>query len=267
MSMIKAMDLRKSIRKYQEKVVSNKDMESVKKIINEIKPLNSEIPMDVLLFEDGEKIKETFKSFTTKYAKVKSPHYLVFTSEKKEDYLENIGYIGDIGEQIILRLAELGIGTCWVGSPINQKVFKKIAKVKDNQDYIILIVFGYPEKPLTPIRKRSRLTKDKLVTGNIKDIYNPILDALQIAPSAINSQPWRIAGDSDVWDVYMGGKNIIMKKMLEVNNQIDMGIGISHIVLAGEELGYSVGVFKKDNVKEIKGQKYIGSIGFDFKKN
>lgn len=257
--MINTMKSRKSIRKYKEKPVSDQDIEQIRQFIKEAKPLNKETSIDVILFEDGDKIKQTFKGIAKLYAKVKAPHYLAFTSEKKEGYLENIGFIG---EQIILKMTKLGIGTCWVGSPIDQQVFSNITQVKNNQSYVILIAFGYPETELLSITNRKRLKKEEFVSGNIDDIHTPILEALNIAPSAVNSQPWRVVIEGNTWHLYLNWKNALNKKILYTMNQIDMGIGISHILIASEELDYNVSINKK-NIDNLKKQDYITSITFE----
>lgn len=257
--MIDTMKCRKSIRKYKEKTVSNRDIEQIRQFIKKAKPLDKETGIDVILFEDGDKIKQTFKGIAKLYAKVKAPHYLAFTSEKKEGYLENIGFIG---EQIILEMTNLGIGTCWVGSPIDQQVFSNITQVKNNQTYIILIAFGYPETEFAPVTNRKRLENKEFVSGDIDAMYSPILDALNIAPSAVNSQPWRVVIEGNTWHLYLNWKNILNKKMLYSMNQIDMGIGLSHIVIAGKELGYNVSINKK-NIDNLKKQDYITSVTFE----
>ena len=114
------MNERRSVRNYQETSISQVDIEKIKTIISETNHLNDNIPMECYLIEDGSKIINTFTSLMSKYTKISAPHYLAFTSESKDDYLENIGYIG---EQIVLKMTELGIGTCWVGVSINQNIF------------------------------------------------------------------------------------------------------------------------------------------------
>lgn len=254
--MIQAMKLRKSIRNYKDKSVTKEDLQKIKTIINDVKPLFENIPMESILIEDGEKIKSTFKGFMAKYTKVKAPHYLAFTSETMEGHLENIGFIG---EEIVLRLTELGIGTCWLGSAIKQEVFKTLFKVQDKQFYVILIAFGYPVEPLTPVTTRKRLDKSKIVTGACDHQYEPIIQALIDAPSAINSQPWKLSITNNKFDLYLENRNILTKKMLKATNHIDMGIGLSHLYNSAIELGYMVELTKTSH-KDIGTSPYIISV-------
>jgi len=195
------------------------------------------ISMETFLIEDGEKIHATFKGIMSKYSKVLAPHYLAFTSEIKEGHLENIGFIG---EEIVLKLTQLGIGTCWLGSAIKQDVFKAIVKVQDKQNFIILVAIGYPVEQLKLVENRKRLDKNKLIIGAYEDLYDPIIQALIDAPSAVNSQPWKISISNNRFDLYLENRNILTKHMLKNMNHIDMGIGLNHLYNSASELGYKV---------------------------
>lgn len=235
--MIQAINSRKSIRTYKEESVSPEDLQKIKNIIKNATPLFSHIPMESFLLEDGEKIHATFKGLMAKYTKVKAPHYLAFTSEIAEGHLENIGFIA---EEIVLKLTQLGIGTCWLGSAIKQELFKTIVKVQDKQSYIILIAFGYPTQQLKIVESRKRLDKTKLIVGTYDDQYEPIIQALIDAPSAVNSQPWKLLINNNKFDLYLENRNILTKKMLKDMNHIDIGIGLNHLYNSSIELGYKV---------------------------
>ena len=254
--MIQAINLRKSIRNYKDKSVSPEDLQKIETIIKGSKHLFDNIPMEVLLIEDGEKITATFKGLISKYTKVKAPHYLAFTSETKKGHLENIGFIG---EEIVLKLTELGIGTCWVGSAIKQDLFKSIVKVQDNQNFIILVAFGYPTDPLKPVASRKRLDKNKLVTGAYENQYDTIIQSLIDAPSAINSQPWKLLINNNKFDLFLENRNILTKNMLRDTNHIDIGIGLSHLYNSSIELGYEVEL-KQTSHSELGNSLYIISV-------
>jgi nitroreductase len=257
--MLKAMNSRKSIRNYKDKNLSPEHLQKVKTIINEAKPLFNNVPMETLLIEDGKKITSTFKGLIGKYTKVEAPHYIAFTSELKEGHLENIGFIG---EEIVLKLTELGIGTCWVGTAINEDEFRTITKVQDKQSYIILIAFGYPTEELKPVATRKRLDKNKVVTGTYENQYETIIQSLIDAPSAVNSQPWKLSVMSNKFDLYLENRNILTKKMLKDMNHIDMGIGLNHLYNSALELGYKIEL-KQTTHSEMGNAKYIISAILD----
>jgi nitroreductase len=258
-TMIEAINSRKSVRNYKDKSVSVDHLLKIKTIIDQAKPLFHNIPMEVLLIEDSEKIKATFKGLVDKYTKVKAPHYLAFTSETMDGYLENIGFIG---EEIVLRMTALGIGTCWVGSAIKQDIFKAIVKVQDKQNYIILVAFGYPIEEIKPVKTRNRLAKSKLVSGSYDDQYETIVQSFIDSPSAVNSQPWKLCITNNKFDLYLQNKNILMKHILKDMNHIDMGIGLSNLYNSAIELGYSVQL-KQASHSELSNSLYIISAILD----
>jgi nitroreductase len=253
--MIKAINSRKSIRKYKDERVSTDHLQKIKTIINEANPLHSNIPMEAFLIEEGTKVSDTFKGLISKYTKVTAPHYIAFTSETKEGHLENIGFIG---EEIILKLTELGIGTCWVGAAIKEDQFKTIVKVQPNQSYIILVAFGYPASELKPVSNRKRLDKSKVVSGTYENQYEPIIQSLIDAPSAVNSQPWKLLIDHNKFHLYLENRNLLTKKLLKDMNHIDMGIGLSHLYNSAIELGYKVELTQVPH-SEVPGALYITS--------
>lgn len=170
----------------------------------------------------------------------KAPYYLAIYSEIKENYMVNAGFIF---QQLCLYLQSQGIGSCWLGlgSP----------KKKDSE-FVILISFGKSDD-MTRILdefKRNNLSK-------ISDEVDESLIPAQLAPSAMNSQPWYFKHTVDGFDVYQVKQNIIKRQLLKRWNPIDMGIAISHMYIANE----NTFEFKiKDNFDELKGYTYIGSI-------
>lgn len=254
--MIQAINLRKSIRKYKEEPFSQEDIQKIKAIIKDAKPLFDNIPMETFLIEDGEKIHSTFTGIMSKYTKVIAPHYLAFTSEIKEGHLENIGFIG---EEIVLKLTQLGIGTCWLGSVIKQDVFKAIVEVQDKQNYIILVGLGYPTEQLKLVENRKRLDKSKVIMSAYENQYEPIIQALIDAPSAVNSQPWKLSISNNKFDLYLENKSILTKHILKDKNYIDMGIGLNHLYNSAIELGYKV-VLKQAPHNKLGNSVYIISM-------
>ncbi|MCB2291820.1 nitroreductase family protein [Clostridium sp. CS001] len=235
--MIEAINSRKSVRNYKTESLTSGDLQKVKTIIHEAKPLHPDIPMEVFLIENGEKIRNTSKGIVGKYTQVKAPHYLAFTSETTEGHLENIGFIG---EEIVLKLTELGIGTCWVGAAIKEEEFNNIVNVQGNQSYIILVAFGYPEASVQPVKNRKRLDKSKVISGTYENQYDPIVQAFIAAPSAVNSQPWKLIIEKNKFDLYLENRSFLTKKLLKEMNHIDIGIGLSHLYHSAIELGFAV---------------------------
>ena len=107
MELYDAIFYRKSVRNYSNKKVTIALMEEVKNISSNITYLNNDLNIKAHVIERGHLI----HFLMGKKHKLKAPHYILLTSNKGENYLENIGFAA---EEIVLQLTILGIATCWL---------------------------------------------------------------------------------------------------------------------------------------------------------
>lgn len=169
-----------------------------------------------------------------------APYYLALYSEKQEYYLENLGFIF---QQLSLYLQSIGIGSCWVGMNSPKK--------KDS-DFVIIISFG---KSNDMTRDISRFKRKSL--SEISDKSDERLEVVQLAPSAMNSQPWYFKHVGEGFDVYQAKQNILKRQVLKKWNPIDMGIALAHLYVSYKD---SFEFFKKSDYDDLKGYMYTGSI-------
>ena len=228
MSLEEQIYLRKSCRKYLDDEI---DMNPIHEFISSAKPLDSEINYYYEIFSRDEVKLQTGWS---------APYYLALYSEKKDNYLENIGFVF---QQVSLFMQSIGIGNCWVG----------MGSVKDkNPDFVILIAFGKSDQMTRDITDFKRKGWDE-----ISDEVDERLTPARLAPSAINSQPWYFKHAEDGFDVYQVKQNILKRQILKKLNRIDIGIVLAHMYMANEK---TFKFYKKSNFDEIKGYTYTGSI-------
>ena len=98
---------------------------------------------------------------------------------------------GILGEAFVLEATALGLGTCWVSGTYRRKQIR--LPMQENETVLAVIAVGVPEKPLQAPENRRRKPLDKLMNAVPAD--GMMLDAaklVQIAPSAMNMQPWRM---------------------------------------------------------------------------
>ena len=129
-----------------------------------------------------------------------APYYLAIYSDKKENYGLNIGFIF---QQLSLYMQSLNIGSCWVG----------MGSVKEKDpEFVILMSFGKSNDLKRDISKFKRKSLSK-----ISDIEDEKLKVAQLAPSAVNSQPWYFKHTDEGYDVFKVKHNIVngMILMLE----------------------------------------------------
>lgn len=159
---------------------------------------------------------------------------ILLYSEKKDNYLLNIGYLG---EQLDLYLAFLDIGALWfgIGKPQNDTY--------DNLDFVIMI--GIAKQENDAFRKDMFKSKRKdLEEIWIGEKIENVTEIIRFAPSACNTQPWiaeRIGNSLNIYRYKEEGKRGIMPSAKVVYyNRIDIGIFLLFLdlCLENEKINY-----------------------------
>ena len=196
---------------------------------NELQDINREIKNLKPLVDN---IEVKYKIVTREETTSKRGEYcLLIYSEEKEHYLLNIGYIF---EQLDLYLALKNIGVCWYG----------MGKVKEpqyeNLKYVIMLALGKAED--REFRKDYKKSKRKKTSDIWKgNLSLEIADFVKYAPSACNTQPWRVVCENKTLRIYRTTdiKSIMPKEKIPFYNSIDMGIFLYFIELTLSHNEYS----------------------------
>ncbi|MDO5448392.1 MAG: nitroreductase family protein [Clostridia bacterium] len=228
---------RKSYHKFPEEIgkISKEELKEIEDFFAGIEPLYPDIKVEMRIVPE----KKVIGGRGAEYC-------LLLYSEKKDNYLQNIGYIG---EQLDLFLVSKNIGTLWfgIGRPDKQNyhglsyaIMIEIAKV--SEDTFRKDMFKSKRKELAEIWHGEEL---------------PFSNIIRFAPSACNSQPWIIENNGNTIDIYRykapGKRGIMPILMVRYFNQIDMGILLCFfdICLAKEGLTYNRKLYT-DNKDEEK---------------
>ncbi|MDD6467448.1 MAG: nitroreductase family protein [Erysipelotrichaceae bacterium] len=168
---------------------------------------------------------------------------ILLYSEKKEGYLQNIGYLG---EQLDLYLVSQNIGTLWFGiGATNETSFEGL-------DFVIMIA-------IAKIGKEGQFRKNlwKAKRKEIDEIWmgepiKGVTDIVRFAPSACNTQPWVVKHYDHTLEIYrykkLGKRGIMPTNKVSFYNQIDIGIFLCFLdlCLQQENIDYHV-EYKKDD--------------------
>ena len=220
--------VRKSCRNYLDDEI---DMAPIQEFISNVKQLDSSIGYHYKIFKKDE------VNIRTRW---KAPYYLALYSEDKLLSGVNLGFIF---QQVSLFMQSIGIGSCWVG----------MASLKEkDSEFVILIAFGKSDKMTRDISSFKRKS-----LSEISDYADERLIPAQLAPSAINSQPWYFKHTDDGFDVYQRKQNILKRQVLKNWNPLDMGIALAHLYVENEE---SFNFEVKTSFEKLKGYAYIESI-------
>lgn len=181
---------------------------------------------------------------------------ILIYSEPCENYLMNVGYIG---EQLDLYLVEHNIGTLWfgIGKPDEDKY--------DGLDYVIMIaVHKVNDEKLfrKDMLKAKRKPLDEIWSGETLGVA----EIARFAPSACNTQPWFVKNENRKLTVFRfrkpGKRGIMPANLVSYYNRIDMGIFICilEICLARNGIKYERTLFMDDgNMKDgyLKTAEYL----------
>ena len=235
---------RKSIRKYQKKKLNQKEITEIKKFLKELKVLDPKIEFEAKIVNS-----ESVKSLLP----IQSPHYLQFFSEAEGDYLLNAGFIL---QQLDLYLSKNDLGSCWYGMA---KPKKEIIAESD-LEYVITLVFGNSkaENHRDSIEDFDRKSLSEIKKG---ETHYDLLEAVRLAPSATNGQPWYFVSEKDKIHLYQIEPNFIKKFFYEKMNKIDMGIALAHLWLAADQHKKKFEVQKlSESPAEVEGYNYLTTV-------
>ena len=188
-----------------EKTTEN-DISMINEFIKTVKPLYDDIKTTIKVVPE----KETTCHRGADYC-------ILFYSEKKDEYLRNIGYVG---EQIDLFLTENNIGALWFG------IGKPKIETVDGLEYVIMIAIK--RMSTNSFRKDMFKSKRKPIgeiwSGEEMDIANIV----RFTPSACNTQPWFIENKDNALTIYRykkpGKRGIMPIDKVMYYNRIDIGI-------------------------------------------
>ena len=217
--------------------ITEQELKDIENEFNNVKPLVDDIKVKMKIVKDS----TTFKRG--------QEYCILLYSEKKDNYLQNIGYIG---EQLDLYLVSKNIGTLWFG----------IGKVKEKQldglDFVIMIAIAKVDDE-TKFRKDMYKSKRKeLVEIWNGDYHLDIANIVRFTPSACNTQPWIVDSSENELKVYRyrktGKRGIMPIDMVKYYNQIDIGIFLCflEICLNKNNINFERSLYVEENVDNEK---------------
>lgn len=212
--------------------ITDEELRNIEKEFLKFKPLIDDIKVKIKIVKDSTNCNR------------KEEYCILFYSEKKDNYLQNIGYLG---EQLDLYLVSKNIGTLWFG----------IGKAEENKledlDFAIMIAIAKVDseyKFRKDMYKSKRKEIHEIWEGNY---YLDIANIIRFAPSACNTQPWKVEASHNELKVYRyckpGKRGIMPKDKVIYYNQIDMGIFLCFLELCLENnnLNYSRDLYVEVN--------------------
>ena len=217
--------------------ITNDELKNIEEYFTNLKPLVDDIKVKIKIVKEGATCRRG------------QEYCILFYSEKKENYLQNIGYLG---EQLDLYLVSKNIGTLWFG------IGKVDEKQYDGLDYVIMIAIAKvdsAEKFRKDMYKSKRKELQEIWNG---ENYLNIANIVRFAPSACNTQPWIVESSEKKLKVYryrkQGKRGIMPKDKVIYYNQIDIGIFLCflELCLKKNNIDYNRNLYIEENHEEEK---------------
>ena len=167
--------------------------------------------------------------------------YVSAVTQKGEYAEEAYGYSF---EALLMKAHEMGLGTVWIGGTMPRDKFEAASGVKDNEIMPCMSPLGTPAKKMSVketlmrkgVKADSRLDAEKLFFEG--DLNTPLtagrameeglkdaLEAVRLAPSAVNKQPWRIVISGKKAHFYIKHDKGFTTPDYDVQ-KVDMGIAL-----------------------------------------
>ena len=182
-------------------------------------------------------------------------------------------------EKLVLYAQSLGIGTVWIGGTMDRGAFEKAMELSDDEVMPCVSPLGYPAKKMSVREKMMRkgvkadirLSFEEIAFWNdfhqsltadaVGKLFLPI-EAVRLAPSAVNKQPWRIVVMGDIVHFYLHRSKNFNSGRIDMK-KIDMGIALCHFDLTAKVQGISTEfVIEEPNIPYEDGIEYIASYKF-----
>ena len=173
--------------------------------------------------------------------------YIIGAVKPGDLFLEDFGYQL---EGIVLKLTDLGLGSCWLGGTLTRSSFAERMAVRPDEVVPAAIATGrignewLARRNLVRVLGGSRRKSwDELffdgsfgnpLTEEAAGQYAEAVEMVHLAPSASNKQPWRIIREGKDFHFFLHRSGAgydpskHVKSGLQDNPRIDMGIAMFH---------------------------------------
>lgn len=216
MELWQAMELRHSVRSYEETSI---DKETKEKLAAMIETCNQESGLHMQLVTEEPQAFSSFMAHYGKFSGVKN--YIALVGKKGTGMDEICGYYG---EKIVLYAQQLGLNTCWVA--MTYKKVKGVFKVNTGEKLYVVIAIGYGKSQGVPHKSKAMELVCK-TNGEMPGWFQRGMEAALLAPTAMNQQKFLFTLD---------GRNVSARAGKGFYSKIDLGIAKYHFEIgAGAE--------------------------------
>lgn len=160
-------------------------------------------------------------------------------------------------EMLILYALSLDIGSVWIGGTMDRPAFQRAMELGEDEMMPGVTPLGYIAKKMSlresmmrkGVKADTRLPFETLFFDGAFD--NPLtkekagdlaapLEAVRLAPSAVNKQPWRVVVTNSAAHFYLKRNKGFVSDAAGDMQKIDLGIALCHFALSAKEKGIAL---------------------------
>lgn len=221
MELQEAITRRHSVRRYTDRAIGAEVRQPLQQTIDDCNR-ESGLHMQLCLNEP-----HAFDSRMAHYGKlINVKNYLAIVGEKGKDFQESCGYYG---EKVVLRVTQLGLGSCWVAMSYSKQKGKQAVTLNKGERLAIVVALGYGETNGVP-RKTKPLEQLCRVEGEIPEWFRKGMEAVQLAPTAVNQQRFLFE---------LKGNRVAATALPGFYTKIDLGIAKCHFEIGAGDGDWS----------------------------
>ena len=261
MELLDIIKKRRSVRTFDGRVLEEVDRHKIEKFIEDV-PNPYGIPVRFVLLDAEEK---GLSSPVISGA----PLYVAAVVGKVPHGEEAFGCSF---EKFVLFAESLGLGTTWIGGTMNRSQFEKAAGLGKDERMCCISPLGYPAAKMSlretlmrkGVKADARFDRDKLFfEGSFgaalkteDSVISAALEAVRLAPSAVNKQPWRIVKTDSRYHFFLKHDKGYVSNEVGDMQKIDMGIALCHFMsIAGGGL-----VIQDPGIELPENTEYIATV-------
>ena len=150
--------------------------------------------------------------------------------------------VGHLGEAFVLEAAARGLDTCWVGGLYSKHALESLVALEGGERIHAIAALGHAAEHTTvkerllfgAARAKHRRPAEEIAPGcgAWPEWARAAMEAVRLAPSAMNGQPWRFAMDGDALDLTFAGAD-----RPRTSKRVDCGIAMLHVEVAAAVAG------------------------------
>ena len=165
-------------------------------------------------------------------------------------------------ERIVLFAESIGVGTTWIAGTMDRSAFEKAVSLGTGEVMPCVSPLGYPADKMSlresMMRKGVRADNrspfsdlffdgsfDRPLPAERAGQWQIALEAVRLAPSAVNKQPWRAVVCGDRVHFYEARSKVRVNVDWDIQ-KIDLGIALCHFALAAEECRLPISFLLED---------------------